>query len=618
MTISLLKKNGEFFPRVELREAPSTPMVTDHPAEAGPTHPPSGALGPQAFRQPAVFRMDPRLRRDFGIAGSGGAAILAAGAVAMAIRREDIAEIMRRLILSQDSQEKKALLDGLFEEVPRDPYFFRPLLLLAQVGDPAESALVDRLMKLDLDAWKPLAVEDAEVLWALAVLGESLRHEGARQILRELDLTAYRGRAQADFGEMLSIAPELFLMAELGNPQAWWLLGEADVTALVSVLAGYRRDQYDLSDARLALEALVYVARSGGKNSYAAIEALRREYIREEWIANREAVAEVLGPLLEIGNESAREIAAGLDLQTLRKLPTRHGDPMMAEISLYEAIAVAFEYSRCSQSLDLLVKAAEDDDSDAMVVLLLLRWLGVAEGDLRMSALDPWPFKEEAKKQNLIEWAAAMLDGTLLSYHRSLQFLEERVRAQPGIDSLPSKDPEEIAAGILKAWRQEPHRDFYLRQEGKPMSLELIPSLYIEDYVERSLELWAQGKRLIHNGPVERRPVEVVLEKDRAREIEQIHIEMTLVLDEAFLSLPPEQRQIVAEDAHAAWRALSPSDREPYKRELPEKGPDALPPPTFLLAFHRSNSALFRPWSKAELGEEAEQDANKKGPKSFH
>lgn len=632
MTITILKKGGEFFPPAVLLELP--PIAADPAKENSEAFVARAApLGTMTFRQPAVFRLDPKVRKDAGLANTvGSAALLAAGAAAMALSRQDISRILEALRSSNNAQEQQALLDRLFEAAKQDPYVVPALL--ERILDPKmpSKEILHRLSRLDLGSWEDLAKQDHLALSILIDMHMVARHKGAQTVLQKLDLQAFREEIlEHKFGLFL-YANDLMLLAELGNSQAWSILGEADINVLQSSIQQYRQGEEDFKDdARLAVLTMIYVSRSGGKNSYAAIEALRDLAIGEDLVEDREAVLEMLGPLLALGSPSAQDIARRLDLEALQKLPSREKDPALRKIALYDAIGVVLEHSQCKSSLGYLVQAVEaSGDPQAFRILNVLDQKGYAPAQqyLRASVLLALDNRKSGRQSGeaLYNLAISMLDHGTMPLNRPLLSLWRQVQEHPGIQATGSiAAVHEVALGIWKAWRREPLREIYLKLERRPMNQELIPSTYIEAYVERSLERAALGMDMVHDevwppedwegwrlaeaqAPM---PDTETLETSKLRAL--IHVALTMDWGHKFTSLPRDQQRVLVSEIAAAWQELSPSDRQAF-----EEGSSELFPSAFLEAYHRSNSALFRPWSDKELGADVERDPGRRGPKGVH
>ncbi|MDL1871266.1 hypothetical protein FBR05_03580 [Deltaproteobacteria bacterium PRO3] len=634
MTIAILKKSGEFFPPAVLRDFP--PIAVDKPREGHALSPLTGAtpLGDGGFRQPAVFRLDPKVRKDSGPGISlGSAAILAGGAVAMAIRWEDIDKLLDTLCSSISRAEKRSIIDRLIEEARQNPLVVPAML--QRIADPKmpSEEILQGLARLDLGAWEDLAKQNHLVLTILFAMHEVVQHEGARAMLQRLDLQEIRNDVlEHEFGLFLH-ADDLMVLAELGNSQAWSILGEVDIRVLQSAIRHYRQGEADFEDnARLAILTMTYVARSGGKNGYAAIEALRNETIGADLIWDREAVLEVLGPLLALENPSAQELARSLDLEALQKLPSRNKPSNIRRVALYDAIGAVLEHSQCKRSLGQLVQAVEAGDPEAFRVLDMLARKGYkpAQDYLNTSVSLAIDNRKMGRKPNeaLINLTLAILGQGSRSLNASFRALRTQVLEHPGIKAIGSITvAHEVSIGIWKAWRDEPLRDIYLRLETKPMSSELIPSSYIEAYVEHSLERNAKGLDLVHEGilpPEDWKGWELTEDlapKPSPEELEsfdlrnRISLGMAMNWGTAFTELPPDQKRVLASEIAASWLELSPSDRQAFA----EQSPGELFPSAFLRSFEASNSALFRPWSDAELGNDLGKDPKRGGgPKGIH
>ena len=371
-------------------------------------------------------------------------------------------------------------------------------------------SMTQAIISLRLDRWAELASSNPFVLTLLNHLHLLFRHPRATQILSTIDLEKFAGFSKDHWENQRAIFQLLRPAIQLNNSSAWTFfdsLRPATVTQGIKLGDPKGQHQEETLDA---LEMLIFMARNPGPGHQEALKWLE-ETTSVEWIRHEGVYAlhNVLIPMANLGNEAALRYIREISVEEIVRLQGYRQHPTF-DRNLYYSLSLLSEFGS-KAAFNILYNHAVTGTPYAMQEMYYLlrsgnpqaqevyrnHTQGVGKDRLAKfldSPLGKAIFTEKSSKNNLVFRSAREQRIT----HRMMKVCERNLF----FAQLGEIQKNEILQGLIQGWLKEGNKPFYLaRHLGHPMTLDMIPSSYVDAYLEESRSRMLNRRAIKHTGP---------------------------------------------------------------------------------------------------------------------
>lgn len=462
------------------------------------------------------------------------------------------------------AHERQQFATQLVKELEEHPENLPAIQEMLRHPGTVTPAMTQAILALRLDRWAELARSNPFVLTLINHLHLLFRHPRATEILSTIDLEMFATFSKDHWENQRALFQLLRPAIQLNNPSAWTFFDSLNPS---TVIQGIKFDdpkgKYQ-EETQEALEMMVFMARHPGLGHQEALKWLQEtdsvEWMRHEGLY---ALANIIVPMANLGNEAALRYVREISLAEIVRLQGKQLHPtfdrnlyyslsLLSELGSKEAFAVLYNHAvsgtpYAMQEMYFLLKSGNAQVQEAY----RNHTLGLDKARLARfldSPLGQAIFTEKAGRHNLVYSSAREQRIT----HRMMRVCERNhFFAQLG-----GSQKNEILQGIIQGWLKEGHKAFYLaRHLGHPMTLDMIPSSYVEAYLEESRYRIENYRRTNHAGP-------------DFRYFSQRELAVQIIQD--FELKPRSEQMAFLIETWNRWQSLSAEQRAEYGN--PEQG----------------------------------------------
>ena len=439
------------------------------------------------------------------------------GILGMAAAWGDLAiadRLANAIIFTKNNADRSSLLDTLFEMLEANPDLLPVLEKLAPMPQLSELNIHNKIIAYQIRSIGARSPMEPGDILKLAALAENPEHPEARKLLETMDFKEIPTRLDPQDPEFVLKTRSLSAAAEHKNLQAIDRLGRLNLADI---------EQAPHAAPKEKLSLLVQIAKNNGANAHSAFLLLQNAET-EKLIESLDDIAEVLVPLLKVGNPSAMEYAHRCTPELLEELAakSRANTGNERRHALIIAIDVLYPFTGNLKYLELLKSRAGRGDEYAQRLLTQIQSNGKSlaqqeeERDLK-SFLEQMP-----EFRTLVE----RLDQPS---HRTFQYFDLASQGQEEIFESYRWIPRNLRAEYLK------------RCAGEPLAPGMIPVAYIRAFLD--------NHRM------------ALLRMDQSKitpviEVENAGISMLLEKNPEFSQLSPQELEEVAWQLRADWDML--------------------------------------------------------------